>query len=223
MTQMDHIQLRKVALFAALSARTLERVAAVARPQHVLAETQILLAGDPCTTVYFVVAGTVRVYQLSAEGREQVLAHLEPGQALNLVPALLEMEEARNLSSVAALTDVTLYAIPRADFLHLLERCPELTMTALRHLAARVAHLTELVADLSLRTVRARLARFMLEQCSAESPAPWTHAEIAARIGSVRVVVSRTLRDFAAEGILEVQRQRITVADREALIREAAL
>ena len=77
------------------------------------------------------------------------------------------------------------------------------------------------MADLSLRTVRARLARFLLEQSEADAPVRWTHAEIAARIGTVRVVVSRTLRDFAAEGILDVQRQRIAVADRDALMREA--
>jgi CRP-like cAMP-binding protein len=127
-----------------------------------------------------------------------------------------------SLKSLAeALTDVTLYAISRADFLRLLDRCPELATVVLRNFATRLAHLTQLVADLSLRTVRARLARFLLEQSEAEAPVRWTHAEIAAYIGTVRVVVSRTLRDFAAEGILNVQRQRIAVADRDALIREA--
>lgn len=220
---MDHVQLRKITLFTSLPARTLDRIAEVVCPQHVLAGKQILLAGDLCTTVYFVAAGTVRVYQLSVEGREQVLVHLGPGQTLNVVPALLETEAARNLSSAEALTDVMLYAIPRADFLRLLDRCPELATAVLRNFAARLAHLTDLVADLSLRTVRARLARFLLEQSDAKAPVRWTHAEIAARIGSVRVIVSRTLRDFAAEGILNVRRQRITVADRDALIREAAL
>lgn len=218
-----HAQLTQIALFAGLAARTLDCIAEVVIRRDFPAGAQILLADAPCTTVYFVAAGTVRVYQLSVEGREQVLVHLGPGQALNVAPALLETEDARNLSGADALTAVTLYAIPRDDFLRLLDRCPELTLTVLRHLAARVAHLTELVADLSLRTVRARLARFLLEQNDAASPAPWTHAEIAARIGTVRVVVSRTLRDFAAESILDVQRQRITVADRDALIREAAL
>ncbi len=223
MTRQTPAQLKKIALFAGLSARTLDRVAEAVIPRRFAAGTQLLLAGDRCTTVYFVAAGTVRVYRLSIEGREQVLIHLEPGQALNVVPALLEAEAPRNLSSAEALTDVTLYAIPRADFLRLLDRCPELSAAILRNFAARLAHLTELVADLSLRTVRARLARFLLEQSEADAPVRWTHAEIAARIGTVRVVVSRTLRDFVAEGVLDVQRQRIAVADRDALMREAEI
>ena len=223
MTDKTHAQLKKIALFAGLSARTLDRVAEAVIPRHFAAGTQILLTGDRCTTIYFVAAGTVRVYRLSIEGREQVLIHLEAGQALNVVPALLEANVPRNLSSAEALTDVTLYAIPRVDFLRLLDRCPELATAILRNFATRLAHLTELVADLSLRTVRARLARFLLEQSEADAPVRWTHAEIAARIGTVRVVVSRTLRDFAAEGILDVQRQRIAVADRDALMREAGI
>ena len=218
-----HAQLRRIALFADLSARTIDCVAEAVIPRHIAAGTQILLAGERCTTVYFVVAGKARVYRLSVEGRKQVLIHLGPGQALNVVPALLEAQVAHNISSAEALTDVTLYAIPRADFLRLLDRCPELSTVILRNFATRLAHLTELVADLSLRKVRVRLARFLLEQSKAEAPVRWTHSEIAARIGTVRVVVSRTLREFAAEGILDVQRQRITVADREELIQEADL
>jgi CRP-like cAMP-binding protein len=214
-------QLKKIAIFSHLSARTLDCIAEAVIPRDFAAGTQVLLTGESCTTVYFVAAGTVRVYRLSIEGRKQVLIHLDPGQSLNVVPALLEAEVAHNLSSAEALTDVTLYAISRADFLHLLDRCPELATVVLRNFATRLAHLTQLVADLSLRTVRARLARFLLEQSEAEAPVRWTHAEIAAYIGTVRVVVSRTLRDFAAEGILNVQRQRIAVADRDALIREA--
>ncbi|MBN2393844.1 MAG: Crp/Fnr family transcriptional regulator [Anaerolineae bacterium] len=221
MIPQPYAQLKKIALFAGLSVRTLDRIAEVASRREFAAGTQILLAGAPCTMVYFVVTGTVRVYRLSLEGREQVLIHLEPGQALNVVPGLLETKAARNLSNAEAFTDVTLYAIPREDFLSLLEHCPELATAVLRDIAARLVHLTELVDDLSLRTVRARLARFLLEQSNAEAPVRWTHAEIAARIGTVRVVISRTLRAFAAEGILDVQRQRISVANRDALLREA--
>lgn len=221
MRSQTQVHLKKIALFANISGRTLDRIAEVVSRREVAAGTQILLAGDPCTMVYFIVNGSVRVYRLSTEGREQVLIHLEPGQALNVVPALLDAEGARNLSSAQAITAVTLYAVPRADFLSLLDRCPELATVILRNFAARLAHLTELVTDLSLRTVRARLARFLLEQSDAEAPVRWTHAEIAARIGTVRVVVSRTLRDFAAEGILSAERQRISVADRDALLREA--
>ena len=84
MTDKTHARLKKIVLFAGLSARTLDRVAEAVIPRHFAAGTQVLLAGDRCTTVYFVAAGTVRVYRLSIEGREQVLIHLAPGQALKL-------------------------------------------------------------------------------------------------------------------------------------------
>jgi len=82
-------------------------------------------------------------------------------------------------------------------------------------------HLTNPVEDLSLRTVRTRLARFLLAQ--AEDPQPshrWTQEEIAVHIGAVREMVGRTLRAFAASGLIRRQRGRVVVVDREGLERE---
>ena len=63
------------------------------------------------------------------------------------------------------------------------------------------------------------VAQFLLSQAQAREDVPvrWTHSEIAARIGTVREVVSRTLRDFVRDELIRVERHRITVLDPEAL------
>ena len=70
-----------------------------------------------------------------------------------------------------------------------------------------------------------RLARFLLAHAQADAEGEtllrWTHHEIAAQIGTVREVVSRALRAFVKEGVIEMQRHRIVIADLEALAREA--
>jgi CRP/FNR family transcriptional regulator len=95
-------------------------------------------------------------------------------------------------------------------------------------MAIKVHHLTGLTHDLGLLSVRARLAGFLLShgQSQAGAPSPsahvrWTHQEIAAQIGTVREVVSRTMRAFVREGMIGLERHRILVLDREALLREA--
>ena len=82
--------------------------------------------------------------------------------------------------------------------------------------------LTDLVENLSLRTVRGRLARFLLERAEEDKITQrWTQEAIAAHVGTVRDMVGRTLRAFADAGLLEMDRQRIVLLDREGLVAEA--
>jgi len=82
-------------------------------------------------------------------------------------------------------------------------------------------HLGGLAYDLSLRSVRGRLARFLLMQANSPSSARWTHEQIAMQIGTVREVVSRTMLAFVKEGLVRLERGRIVIADAERLGREA--
>jgi CRP-like cAMP-binding protein len=187
----------------------------------------VILEGEPCQTVYFVARGVVRMYRLSPEGREQVLAYLGPGEPFNLVPAL---DGRPNLASVDAVTDTTLYTVPCERFRRIMRNHPEVALAVMERLAAEVRRLSDTVEDLALHTVRTRLARFLLAHASAElgevvdggqPPRRWTQEEVAAHIGTVRDVVGRTLRTFANDGLIRRERGRLVVADRAGLEREA--
>jgi CRP/FNR family transcriptional regulator len=67
------------------------------------------------------------------------------------------------------------------------------------------------------------VARFLLThaQQSDVTPVRWTHQEIASRLGTVREVVSRTLRSFVQEELIDIQRHRIVILDLEGLTRES--
>ncbi|MBU0702502.1 MAG: Crp/Fnr family transcriptional regulator [Chloroflexi bacterium] len=220
--------LLRISLFATLSDDTLTRVASVAiRRTYAPGET-IIIEGDPCQAAYFIVEGQVRVYRLSPGGREQVLVRLGPGQAFNTVPPF--QLHGLDHATVEALTPVTLYAITCDDFCRLVKECAELALVILQNFATRLDHLTNLVEDLSLRTVRGRLARFLLERASTELGGTaeadtvsqrWTQEEIAAHLGTVRDMVGRALRAFADGGLVRMDRQRILLLDREGLEEEA--
>ncbi|HET91205.1 MAG TPA: Crp/Fnr family transcriptional regulator [Chloroflexi bacterium] len=217
---MDVQFLRRLSMWAGLSDDARERVAALIYPCAFEPGEVIIFEGDPCEAAYFILAGYVRVYRLSSEGREQVLARLGPEQSFNTVPPF--RSPSVNHATVEALTAVELGAIARADFLRLVEERGDLALVVLRDFAARLDHLTDLVEDLSLRTVRGRMARFLLKRAEAdEVPRRWTQEEIAAYLGTVRDMVGRTLRAFADDGLIRMNRQRILLLDREGLEAEA--
>lgn len=219
--------LQRVPLFSGLPERVLRRLAKVAVRREYAPGEMVILEGEPCREVYFVAEGEVRVVRTAPDGREQVLARLGPGGALNVVPPFLPHKV--NHATVQALTPVVLYAVSVQDFLRLVDECPELARVLLEDFARRLDRLSRLVEDLSLRTVRGRLARFLLEHAEGregESGAEavlrrWTQEEIAAQIGTVREVVARTLRAFAEAGLLKIDGHRIILLDREGLEAEA--
>jgi CRP/FNR family cyclic AMP-dependent transcriptional regulator len=212
--------LRRISLFADLSGDALARMARVAYVRTCAPGEAIIFEGDPCQAAYFIAEGQVRVYRLSPGGREQVLARLGSGQTFNTVPPF--QPHGLNHATVEALTAVTLHVITCDDFRRLVGECAELALAVIQDFADRLDHLTNLVEDLSLRTVRGRLARFLLEHAEAgEVTRRWTQEEIAAHLGTVRDMVGRTLRTFADAGLVQMERQRIVLLDREELEVEA--
>jgi CRP/FNR family cyclic AMP-dependent transcriptional regulator len=212
--------LHRIALFAGLSDQTLARLARTVSPRPFAPGQMVILEGEPCRAAYFVAAGRVRVYRLSASGRQQVLLVLGPGEAFNTVPAF--QPQGRNHATVEGITSGLLYVLAAEDLRRLVVECPDLALAVLQDFADKLDHLTDLVEDLSLRTVRSRLARFLLEQADGGAAAPrWTQDEMAAQLGTVRDVVGRTLRAFADANWVRLDHNRIVLLDREGLQAEA--
>ncbi len=212
--------LRNIQLFAPLSESALACIADVVTPRMYPAETLIVVEGDICEAAYFIIEGHVEVYRMSLQGRQQVLARLGPGQAFNTVP--LFQSDGRNHASAIARTDVTLYALLKGDFARALRDCPDLALVILQDFADRLAHLTNLVEDLALRSVRGRLARFLLQQADGSAVTQkWTQDEMAAHLGTVRDMIGRSLRALTDAQMIRIDRGRIVLLDRAALEAEA--
>jgi CRP/FNR family transcriptional regulator len=207
-------------LFARLDEQALAEIAPHVQVLTFEPGQDIALAGQPCDLMHIVASGTIRVRRLSLEGREYVLEYILPGQAFNLAAAL---DGGANLASGEALTRTTTYAIHCERFREFVRDHPSVAAIALARLSGQVRHLSDTVEDLALHSVRARLARFLLNSGD-EGDAParhWTQEEIAAHIGSVRDVVGRTLRVFGRSGLIRRERGRLVITDREGLEEEA--
>jgi CRP/FNR family cyclic AMP-dependent transcriptional regulator len=216
--------LKRIPLFVDLSPAARESIALLARTTRYTDGQVIMLGGDPDAPVCFVLRGTVRVFRTNPDGREQTLIYLEAGSAFNMPAAFAKSRLAP--ASAMAVGPVELLTISQSDFRRIASETPEIALAVLGDLSEKLYHLTDLTYDLGLRSVRGRLARFLLThlaQVEAQSATPirWTHQEIATQIGTVREVVSRTLRAFAKEGLIKVERHRIVLLDSDALALEA--
>jgi CRP/FNR family transcriptional regulator len=207
--------LRELPFFSQLSQDTLRNLVLVLHQRTFSPGQVILLEGESCQSVYFVAKGLVRARRMSLEGREHVLAYLGPGEALNLVPAF---DRGSSLATMDAATEALLLLVPCRKFQQIVRLDHGLASAALEQLAREVRRLSDMVEDLALHTVRTRLARFLLAQVGGmQSRKQWTQEDIASHIGTVREMVGRSLRAFTAAGLVQRQRGRVVVLDREGL------
>jgi CRP-like cAMP-binding protein len=178
----------------------------------------ILLEGEPASGLYIIQDGWLKVSKISLDGREQILQFLGTGEVFNAIGVFTNSP---NPATVTALEPSIVWMIPKESMLELLQTHPALARMIIQDLAGRVLHLITLVEDLSLRKVESRFARLLLEEAHNDiiQRKRWaTQTEIAARLGTVPDVVSRTMRKMTELGILQATRSEITILDRGKLI-----
>lgn len=218
-TLFDESYLRSIRFFSVFSPTTITDLVDCVSTRNHSAGTVLQIQGEECTSVIFVVRGAVRIFRSAPNGREQVLQNLGPGMQFNTIPVITGQTVLK--ASARALTDVTLLQIPAAEFRRIMNNRADFASAVAGDLARRLEHMTGLVEDLSLRSVRGRLARFLLEQAdNGEISAQWTQDEIAARLGTVRDVIGRTLRGFMDAGLIRRDGSRLLLIDRTGLENE---
>lgn len=175
--------------------------------------------GAPCAGLWIVVEGRIKVFRISPEGREQVLHVDGPGATLGEVPLF---DRAGYVASATAQTAARLLWLPRRELDALCQRHPEVAVAIIATLARRVRAFAGLAGDLTLRSVRVRLGRLVLDEAGrtgrltrdgVEVTLPGTRAEIAARVGTVREPLSRALAALSREGLVTVRGRRLLVRD----------
>lgn len=211
--------LKKAELFSGLGEDVLKLLASRAVEKRLDRGEVLFVAGEPAEGLYVVVEGSVRAFRTGLDGREQVI-HVE--RAVTTIAEVPVFDEGAYPSTVAAEEPAVLLLIPKRDIRNICVDRPELALAATRLLARRLRKCAELVESLSLREVGQRIAKLLLERVDAkgrhsngtvEITLDLTHNQLAARIGTVREVVSRSLLRLQSQGLIAVKGKKIVISD----------
>lgn len=208
-------------LFRGLPSATLDRIAGLGvRRVYAKGET-IFAQSDPGDGLYGVVTGRIRISAGSADGKELFLNIMEPGDTFGEI-ALLDGRPRTATASATAASDVVM--IPRAQFMDLLRREPELVSHVLELLCQRVRWLSGLTEDSALLPVPARLARRLLtlgkmhgQNAAKGIRLSISQEEMARFAGLSRQVVNQYLQNWKARQWVALGRSNITILDPDAL------
>jgi len=208
--------LKSILYFSDLGLAELESIRKLVFEKTTDRAEMVLLEGESAANLYFVASGAVKVFKTSAEGKEQILSIVRPGESFNDVPIF---DGGPNPASARTMGPVLLYGIKKNDMEAILRDHPQIALNVIKVLARRVRHLVSLVEDLSFRRVISRVAKILLEHIGGEmGRGPrLTQQEMAAMAGTAREVVGRSLKALEEEGAIKVNRHRIVITDKEAL------
>ena len=225
--------LKSVQLFAGLNDRQIAKLSQQAIARRAPAGEQIFVEGDECQGLYVIFSGAVKIFKQSSQGREQVLAVERAGAVVAELPVF---DGGPYPASCISVEESVLLFISKQDFRRSCQEDPELALKVLSSVGARLRKLVAIIEELSFLTVRSRLAALLVElaavtkQPSSASktgkapvrvPLKLTQQEIAARIGTVRELVSRNLSRLQAEGVIRLEGHTLVIEDMERLEQEA--
>lgn len=171
-----------------------------------------------CVGLLLVESGRLRAYILSDEGREVTVYRLLDRDVC-LFSASCMLRSVQFDIAIEAETDARLWVIPAEVYREIMEESAPLANYTNEIMAARFSEVMWLVEQIMWKSMDKRVAAFLLEEAAMEDShrLKLTHETIANHLGTHREVVTRMLRYFQSEGMVELSRGVVAITDREKL------
>jgi len=214
---------RKAELFRDLSDDALRNLTKHAVEKRLARNEILFVAGETAAGLYLVAEGAIRAFRTGIDGREQII-HVE--RAVTTIAEPPVFDNGKYPSTAAAEEASKLFFLPKDKVRAACFEHPELALAAARLMATRLRRCAELVETLSLREVGQRLASLILgEALNRGTKTPegtlikldLTHNQLAARIGTVREVVTRTLIRLQEQRLMIHKGKNILIPDLKAI------
>lgn len=200
--------LRRVPLFALLTASQAESVAAAVIKRRFKRGEVVVEQGSKTNTLYIMLTGRVRVYTADKRGREVILATLHPGDHIGEM-SLIDNEPHSATCRAEVQTDML--ALGRAEFARCLPENSSMAYAVMRGLVQRLRQADRKIESLALLDVYGRVARVLLDLAQPERDGVLlirekiSRQDIAKMVGASREMVSRVMKDLEDRGFIETR------------------
>ena len=214
-------QIKDIALFQGVSPEKLRFLASQATYKKFKAGELVIGEADPIRSFYVVITGQLKLYRSSAEGKEQTLQLLGPGDPFGLCTAFATESFP---ASAMAIVDAAVLLIPGTVMEATARQEPALLLNIISILSQRLKDSMSLIESLALKEIPGRLAAFLrhllpkdVKDKNTAVELTISQRELAKILGATPEALSRALRKMANDGILSTAGRTITILDHKAL------
>lgn len=213
--------LKYVPIFADLADDTLDAIAKLGKTKVFEKDSSILMEHESGTALFVIISGKVKVFRVSDDGREVILSIMSESDFFGEMAILDGLTRSAN---VTAIEPSEIFIIQRSDFLELLYRHPEISISLLQELTKRLRAADMKIKSLSLKDAEGKVATVILQladdigkirQGVVEiEKLPYQH-DLANMAGTSRETISRTLHTFAKRGLIEMDGNKLRILNYE--------
>jgi CRP/FNR family cyclic AMP-dependent transcriptional regulator len=212
--------LRKHPYFADLEPEAFDQLCRYAKHVTLKRGTAIASKGDPGTSLFAVISGTVKISVSSPDGRNAILNLIGPGEIFGEVALL---DGLSRTADVTANTNCELFIIDRRDFIPFVRSQPALAMKFIELLCTRLRRTSDQVEQVILQNLPGRLASALLrlterhKEAQGERTIAITQQELSEMVGMTRESINKQLRVWARRSWVRLEHGAIVVLKTEPL------
>ena len=177
---------------------------------------------DPCNGLYIIGKGTAKVFRLTAEGKETVLAVLSSGDTFGEA----SLQQKKHSESIAAMSDLEVFFLKQSDLEQTLRQYPTLYPSVINAMVRWVDRLNLVIDNISTASARERVAKY-LRSLFAETASnhgsvntielPFKKHEVALMLGLRPETLSRAFNDLEQEGAIRLDHKKIHILNPSSL------
>jgi CRP/FNR family transcriptional regulator, anaerobic regulatory protein len=178
----------------------------------------LMKSGQNIRNTLIIKKGLVKVYREDREGNEIFLYHLEPGQACAL-SIICAMQNRTSEIKARAVKPTTALAVTESLVEQWMKNYKSWYQFILSTYRERFEELLNALDAAAFKNMDERLVMYLKKhsEISNNPNISYTHAQIAAELGTSREVVSRLLKKLAEKGFIKVNRHNIEISNLEGL------
>jgi CRP-like cAMP-binding protein len=216
--------LSELALFAGLSEDEIAAIGHATTMRHCARGQQILSPDDAPERIHILKKGRVRMYRVTADGKQLTLDIYEKGTILGDM-SLLGQDRVPE-AYAEAIEDGVICTITPGELCRLIERYPSIGVNIIRHLSRRLEAAERELEAMAYQRVDQRLAARLLDlgrrfgirtEQGTRIDARLTQQELAELVGTTRETLAHTLSDFRRRGLLDAAHHEVVIRDAERL------
>jgi CRP/FNR family transcriptional regulator, dissimilatory nitrate respiration regulator len=214
-------QIKDINLFTGVSLEKLNLLMAQATYKKFKPGEMVLGETDPIRSFYVVISGQLKLYRSSAEGKEQTLQLLGPGDPFGLCTAFATDSFP---ASAMAIVESSVLLIPGTVMEMVARQEPALLLNIIHILSQRLKDSMTLIESLALKEIPGRLASFLRHELPGNTTdqksvveLTLSQRELAKILGATPEALSRALRKMANDGVLSTSGRTVTILDQKAL------
>lgn len=209
--------IESVPIFGNLNREEMLEIAQIASSRTFEKHDMVYMADDQGGTLFILYTGRVKISRLNANGREQVIRVIGPGEFIGELSLFSSLPLTDNAQ---ALEKTTMCMIQGAKLKELMAKYPSIAFKVLDELSQRLEKAENRIETISLDTVEQRLAKILLELSDGgqEILLNMSKGDLASQIGMSQETLSRKLAALQEEGLIQLKgHKRIIIKDRSGL------